>query len=134
MTDTRRLPSAFAITLLLVASGIARGNDIQPRLFNNIPVGVNFIGLSYTRSEGSVAVDPSLALDVEAELDTYVFSYTHAFGLLGKSASVSAAIPYADLTLSGIVDGESVSVSKKARADPAFRLAVKRGRCSRAVA
>jgi hypothetical protein len=120
--------TSLAITLMLlassVASGVARGSDIQPRLFTNIPIGIQFLGLSYTRSEGSVSVDPSLALDVEAELDTYALSYTRAFGLLGKSATASAILPYADLMLSGVVDGESVSVSKRARVDPTFRLAV----------
>jgi hypothetical protein len=112
------------LCLVLLVSPCALGNDIQPRLFTNIPVGINFLGIAYTRSEGSVAVDPSLALGVEAEMDTYVASYTRAFGLYGKSATATAAVPYADLNLSGVVDGQAVTVGRRAMADPTFRFAV----------
>lgn len=124
MTDTRNSHNTIVIVLILLASGMARGSDVQPRLFTNIPVGVNLLGVSYTRSEGNVTVDPSLAVDVEATLDTYVLSYTRAFGLFGKSATVTGALPYADLKLSGVVGGESLTVSTRARVDPSFRLAV----------
>ena len=99
-------------------------NDVQPRLFTNVPVDTNFIALGYTRSVGNVAVDPSLALDVEAELDTYLVSYSRTFGLFGQSGIFTAVLPYADLTLSGIVQGEQVTVSGAERPDPRFRFAL----------
>jgi len=109
---------------VLFAPGEVLANDVQPRLFTNIPVGLNFISLGYTRSEGNVSVDPSLALDVEAKLDTYLVSYSRSFGLFGQSALFTAALPYADLTLTGVVQGERVTASGNERPDPSFILAV----------
>lgn len=119
-----RLLVPLAFSLLLTLPGQAAANDVEPRLFTNIPVGTNFLAFSYTRSEGNVAVDPSLALDVDAGLDTYVGSYSRAFGIGGKSATATVAVPYADLQLSGIVDDEPVSANRRAMADPLFRIAV----------
>ena len=109
---------------VLLFSASAGANDVQPRLFTNIPVGTNFLSFNYTRSEGNVTVDPSVALDVTAELHTYSAAYGRAFGLWGKSATFIAAVPYADLTLSGIVENQFVMASDNKLADPRFVFAV----------
>ena len=43
-----------ALLGLLASLGADRltANDIQPRLFTNVPVGTNFVTFAYTRSEG----------------------------------------------------------------------------------
>jgi hypothetical protein len=115
---------ACAVLVSSAVSPSATANDVLPRLFTNVPVGMNFLRLGYTRSEGNVSVDPSLALDVDAELDTYLVSYSRSFGLFGQSSIISASLPYADLTLTGIVQGERVSASGDERPDPSFRLAM----------
>ena len=58
---------------LLVASASfgAPAQELEARAYSPAPVGVNFLGLSYLRSTGGVAVDPSLPLDnVDAEVNT----------------------------------------------------------------
>jgi len=121
MVLRRRL---LAGLVLLVLGEPVVASDVQLRLFTNVPIGTNFIGLGYTRSVGNVAVDPSLALDVEAELHTYLVSYTRTFGLFGQAGIFTAVLPYADLTLSGIVQGEQVTASGDERPDPRFRFAL----------
>ena len=115
--------SGLAVLLLSAWAGKGIANDVLPRLLTNVPINTNYIGLSYTRSSGNVSVDPSLALDVEAELNTYALSYTRAFAAFGQSATFAAVIPYSDLTLSGIVRDERVTASDDQFADPRFRLA-----------
>jgi len=127
MWMTNRMRALLIIGLGTVAGfacGPLAANDIQPRLFTNVPVGTNFLGFGYTRSEGNVAVDPSVALDVTAELNSYVVSYSRAFGLFGKSATFTAALPYADLTLSGIVDEQFVTASGNEAPDPKLLFAI----------
>jgi hypothetical protein len=118
----RRL--GWPLAVIAALAGVVRANDIQPRLFTNAPVGTNFASLAYTRSEGNVAVDANVATDVEATLDTFVASYSHAFGLFGKSATFTAAVPYVDATVSGFVGGVATTVSDRNVGDPRFRLAV----------
>jgi len=101
----------------------AYANDVLPRLLTNVPVDLNWVTLGYTLSEGNVSVDPSLALDVDATLHTYLMSYTRSFAAFGQSATFTAAVPYADLTLSGLFQGEFVTAQDDRFADPRFRLA-----------
>lgn len=114
---------AVLFALVLTATPV-EANDVLPRLFTNVPIDMNFATFSYVRSEGNVAVDPSLALDVEATMDTFVASYSRSFAMFGQSATFTAAVPYADLTLSGIVQGEQVTVGDDRFTDPRFRLAM----------
>jgi hypothetical protein len=114
----------LVLGIALVFAAPATANDVLPRLFNNTPIGTNFVSFGYTLSKGNVSVDPSLALDVEADLHTFTLSYSRSFALFGQSAMFTAVVPYADLTLTGIVQGERVSASGDEFPDPRFRLAM----------
>lgn len=113
------LGCGLALTIAIPAGA----NDVLPRLLTNVPIDLNWVSLSYTLSEGNVAVDPTVALDVEATLHTYVASYTRSFAAFGQSATFTAAVPYSDLTLSGLLQGEPVTAQDDRFADPRFRLA-----------
>ena len=103
----------------------ARANDIQPRLFTNVPVGMNFVGVSLGHSEGNIALDPNLAVeDLTAKIDTMGLSYARSLGLWGKSSLVSVAVPYAGVSLRATVDGEPASLDRSAMLDPSFVVAV----------
>jgi len=118
----------FLVTVVLLGlcsafAGRAFGNDVLPRLFSNIPVDTNFLSIGYMRSEGNVSVDPSLALDVQASMDTWTLSYTRSFAAFGQSAQFTASLPYVDLSLSGLVGGALVTAQDDNVPDPKFRLA-----------
>ncbi len=113
----------IALSLVISASDSA-ANDVLPRLLTNVPINMNFVGFGYTHSTGNVAVDPALALDVESELDTFVLRYTRSFAAFGQSATFSAVLPYSDLQLTGIVQGERVTARDDRMGDPRFRLAL----------
>jgi hypothetical protein len=120
-----RLASLLLLALCCVLPWPASANnDVIPRLYTNVPVGLNFLGVSFTRSEGNVAVDPALALDVDATLDTYAVTYSRSFAAFGQSALFTAVLPYADLTLTGIVGGAQVTASGDGMPDPHLRLAM----------
>ena len=60
----------------------AVANDVEPRLYSNTPVGVNFISLNYARSDGEVTFDASVPVaDVEGEIDAMVLSYSRGFSI-----------------------------------------------------
>ncbi len=113
------------LLLCLSFHGVASANnDVLPRLLSNFPINQNILSFSYTYSEGNVSVDPSLALDVEAELHTAAVSYSRSFAAFGQSSTFTAVLPYADLTLAGIIQGERVAASDRQMPDPRFRLAM----------
>jgi hypothetical protein len=120
-----RVLRGFGLFLCLSVHGTASANnDVLPRLLSSLPIDQNFLSLSYIYSEGNVAVDPSLALDVSSRLHTAVVSYSRSFAAFGQSASLTAVLPYSDLTLAGVVLGERVTASDRKFSDPRLRLAM----------
>lgn len=111
------------ICWMVVVAPVCTANDVLPRLLTNVPINTNFVGISYTHSQGNVSVDPSLALDVDANLDTYALSYRRSFAAFGQSAFFAVVVPYSDLELTGLLQGEPVSAQDDQAADPRFRLA-----------
>ena len=75
------------VLILLASSAGLSAQELEPRRWGHLPLGANFAGFGYIRTEGDIALDPVLRLtDVEVELDTAALKYIHSFGLLGKSA------------------------------------------------
>lgn len=81
----RRVVTVFAASLWI--SGSLSAQELEPRRWGHLPLGSNFAGLGYIRSEVDIALDPVLRLtDVEVELDTAAVKFIHTFELFGKSA------------------------------------------------
>ena len=73
--------------VFLSFTGIAIGQDIEPRRWTPLPVGMNVLGAGFVHTDGDIAFDPVLEIDdATVEIDTAIVSYLHAFELLGKSA------------------------------------------------
>lgn len=117
----RRLLSLLTALLAPLASA----DDVEPRLYSNVPVGAKFIGIGYAHSEGEITVDSSLPVrDVDGRVDLGVLSYSQGLNLFGKSALFTLALPYAEAAADGLFLGEPVSGQRRGAGDPLFRLAV----------
>ena len=110
---TLSVSSLTAVILGLPSPFVALANDVQPRLFNNVPVGVNFFSIGISSSDGEVTVDSSLPVaDVEGSVDTVLLSYSRGLDLGGRSGLVTVAVPYADTHFDG---GRSSAAPRRAR-------------------
>ena len=116
----------------MVAAGIAwmgmmsgEAQDLQPRRWGHLPVGMNALGGAYTYTSADIAFDPVLRIE-QGEMDMHAvgFQYIRAFELLGKSARVSVAQGYVDAKWSGLLDGEPASTSRTGFSDTTVRFAM----------
>src|SRR5512134_2427083 len=85
----------LAATALLVAwpFGGALAQDLEPRLYTNVPLGINFLGAGYGYSEGNVLFDPTIPLDhAEIEIDGPALGYGRSVRLGPFSGKVDGAI------------------------------------------
>lgn len=113
----------FIASVVFVSHTLA--NDVEPRLYSNVPVGVNFVSLGYANSQGEVTFDSSVPIDdAEGDIDSLVLSYSRGMQIAGKSALLSIALPYVDLGLAGLLYGEPASGRRKGFGDPRIRLAM----------
>lgn len=122
MTCLWRLTAVICL-LFLPPAGFAQ--DLEPRRWNHLPVGLNVIGIGYARSQSDIFFSPALSItDGASDLNVWVVQYQRAFSLFGKSARVDVNLPYVSGHWEGIVGGEFERVSRRKGGDPRFRLSV----------
>ena len=105
-------------------SGLARAQDLDPRAYSPAPVGTNFVGITYGRTSGDVALDPTIPItDASANFNNTVLGYYHSFGLLGRQTTVAAGVPYVWGSGQGLVDGVPAHIYRSGLGDLRLRLA-----------
>lgn len=111
--------------LMLLFTGPALAQDIEPRRWTHLPVGMNLLGAGAIYTDGDIAFDPVLEIeDATVEVKTALVSYLHAFDLAGRSARFDVRLPYQDARWEGLLAGEPASVERHGLADPRLRLSV----------
>ena len=122
-----RLALAIAsgvLALLMTAPG-ARAQEIEPRAYANIPIGLNFVAVGYAYSHGDIAVDSSVPLeDASLRIHATFLGYVRSFDFFGRSANVAVAVPYAWLSGSATFRGDQVEREVSGFGDPRLRIAV----------
>jgi hypothetical protein len=89
---------------LVLLAGQVRAQDLEPRSYTNVPVGLNFLVAGYAHAEGSVSTDASLPLeDAELEQTSLLMAYSHVFALLGRVAKADLIVPYSFLEGSALL-------------------------------
>jgi len=97
---------------------------LEPRAYSASPIGTNFLVAGYTRTTGSVSLDPSLPIsDVHGTINTGFLGYDRTFALLGQSVSTAVLLPFVRGDLSGNVEEQSSQVSRTGLGDLALRFA-----------
>jgi hypothetical protein len=108
--------------ILAAASTGTRAQDLEPRLYANTPVGLNFLIAGYTYSHGGLATDPSLPLkDADLQINAAIFAYAHSLEVLGQSAKVDVVLPIANISGTATYAGEPKERDITGLGDPRFR-------------
>jgi hypothetical protein len=109
---------------LLVEVGPVSAQEMEPRAYSPSPIGTNFLVAAYARTTGRISFDASLPITgVEATINSAFFAYDRTFDLLGQTASIAIALPYAAGEVSGNVGGQGKKVSPSGPGDLTLRLA-----------
>jgi len=99
--------------------------DLEPRLYQNAPVGLNGLVVGYGYSAGNFLVESSLPIEgARAKVHSVTIGYLRSFDFLGKSAKLDIVAPLTWADFEGTVAGEFRTRKPSGLADPRFRLAV----------
>jgi hypothetical protein len=102
-----------------------QAQQLEPRRWSHLPVGVNFAGGGYAYTNADIAFDPVLLIeDVALEMHTFPLKYIRTFELAGKSARVDWLQSYQDARWNGSLDGVPTHVARSGWSDMSLRLAV----------
>jgi hypothetical protein len=118
-----------ALALLLIAviihSGSAKAQSMEPRAYSNAPTGMNFLIGGYVYQQGDVLLDPSLPVkDLNLQIHTAVLVYARSLDIFGKSGKFDLVVPYAWLSGAGKLNEAAKSRTVDGLADPAVRFSV----------
>jgi hypothetical protein len=117
--------AVLVVVALSLVSQTARAQDIEPRMYSNAPVGVNFLITGYAATEGAVPFDSSIPItDANLHTDNAVFAYVRAFGLGGLSSKFDVIGSYVWLHGSGLYQGDPVRRDVEGLGDARVRLSV----------
>lgn len=111
--------------LALAVPYLGRAQELEPRAYRTIPVGMNFLVFTYNHQEGNVLTDPTSPVeDLELRVSLGVVSYLRSFGLFGRSSSFSVSVPYGYMSGSGTLQGVFIKDSRSGSGDIRGRLLV----------
>ena len=118
-------PKKLLLCLLILASGPAFTQDLEPRRWTPLPPGLNVIGAGIVGTEGNVFFDPALQIE-NAEMDatSAAVSYVRSFSLGGRLARFDVVVPWQNVTWSGILEGQPASATRVGLSDPTMRVSV----------
>ena len=111
---------------LLILSGLflprqARAQFTDAHNYDNTPLGLNQVELSYSYVRGSASIDTSLAITgAKLNLHQGTISYTRYFGVANRLTWASAGVPIAGLI--GEVTGTGIKGSVAGAGDSSYQL------------
>ena len=111
--------------VLLASPFSIRAQELEPRLYQNVPVGLNAVLFGYSFSTGNVLFDSSLPVeDGEADVHVVFVAYLRTLDFFGRSGKVDVVLPFSDANFHGFLDGVFRTRTPTGFADPRVRLAV----------
>jgi hypothetical protein len=118
----RRIAFILVVGALTCRTGFAQ--ELEPRAYRTLPIGLNAFVLAGVYSSGNVVADATSPIqDLELTSTTAVLSYLRSFGLFGRSASATVQLPYLHMSGSGFLNGEFLSGSRSGASNLRLRLA-----------
>lgn len=63
--------AAFLVLALAASAASVQGQEIEPRAFSNIPIGVHFLIAGYGYAEGGLVTNPALPVDRHHSVKLY---------------------------------------------------------------
>ena len=101
-----------------------RAQELEPRAYRPLPIGLHFGLLVYSFSSGNVVVDPTAPVEgLDLEVSTLTAGYLRTFSLFGRSSAASVVLPYVvRATGAGTLDSVLISDSRSGPADARLRL------------
>jgi Putative MetA-pathway of phenol degradation len=119
------LVTTIAVVAFVALARDAGAQDLEPRAYSSSPTGTNFVVLGFGRSTGDVLFDATLPIaDVSATLDAGTLGLGRTFGLGGRLALLTAAMPYSWGKIEGRVAEQAQQITRSGLVDLRLKLSV----------
>ena len=113
--------------MILLLSGVApvSAQELEPRTYTNIPIGLNYIVAGYNFSSGGVLFDPAIPIE-NANIKTHgtLIAYARSVKIGAMSGKVDVILPYAWLSGTAEFMGQPASRDVSGVCDARLRTSV----------
>jgi hypothetical protein len=114
-----------SLFFLIILGANSYSQDIEPRRWTVLPLGINAVGAGYAYTFGDVRFDPVLDVtDVTIEVNTLIASYIRPFRIGKNFARVDVLIPYTIARWDGYLSGAPASLNQSGFPDPRIRISM----------
>jgi hypothetical protein len=119
------LSKAFATLILILAVIKTFGQELEPRAYVNVPVGLNYFVAGYNYSSGGVLFDPSIPLE-NANIKTHatLLAYARSIKVGKMSGKIDAIVPFGWLSGTAEFMGQPGYREVSGLCDPKIRMSV----------
>lgn len=128
MRGPAELIKTLVLFCLLTCLGFARpvmAQDLEPRRWSHLPIGLNIVGMGYAYSEADIYFSPILKVENgDARLNNLSLSAVRTFEIAGKSARLGVLLPYVSGRWSGDIEDEFQVIHRRGIGDPRLRFSV----------
>lgn len=113
------------VIVLFLISNYSAAQDLEPRVYANIPKGANIAVASYGYLKGNVVSEPTLPIeDFVISSNNFGIGYLHTFGLADKLARIQVVLPYVIMDGKATVSGEKITGNRTGFGDMRIRLGI----------
>jgi hypothetical protein len=103
----------------------AQAQDLTPRAYIITPIHSNAIVLSYSFETGNILINPTLPIsNAKGTLHVPTVSYSHSLNFFGRTANLTAVLPYVVGHFKANVNGTPEAVYRSGLYDSLFRFSV----------
>ncbi len=115
--------STSLLLCIILLSVATKAQDVEPRRWTNIPLGVKAATIGYGYTFGEVLFDPLLEVEeATVHAHTFIGSYVQPFKIGKKFARLDVLVPFSTARWEGLLRGSPASVERTGLADPRIRL------------
>ena len=119
-----RIWRTLQLSVILGSAHFLMGQDLAPRAYVITPLHSNAVTLSWAFYDGGLNFTGSIPVVATGTYNVSVFSYYHSLNFFGRSANISASLPYAIGTFEAAALGKQRSAYRSGLADLGVRLSV----------
>lgn len=114
---------ALSLAGLLSHASFCVAQDLEPRSYSNIPIGMNFLVVGAAHSGGEISPAPGAPIEnADLIINAAVIGYAHTFALAGRSSKLDMTASRICYKGSADFQGQTVSADRCGYGDPNIRL------------
>ncbi len=109
--------------LFVISFQFLTAQTLEPKLYANVPIGVNFLLIGFGHTQGAIPENQSLGLEnPNLKINSTILGYVKSFDVLGHNAKFDLILPYSILSGTAEQYGKDVSRDVHGLGDTKARL------------